>query len=539
MWLSKLSVQNFRSFESADIEFSKGINILTGANNSGKSSILLSILALQQMDQYIKLEDVRKKSKSLNISYQLVDMPDKYFNQFGISKIDIGRAKGQSSQKAQLDIGNNPNETKTLKSYKIQLSHIENGRFALLRDYNISGESQEVPFFSDEEPMNFIYPFLSRRKVKSYAPDVSSRHTKKVMKDLENLPARIDSTLYPGLPQFDEYRKYCEEVLGILIAPFSDPTGKNVGYSFGRGDEISINSMGEGSTIAGLLANLCLAKEGCLFVIEEPENDLHPAALKRLLAIIKEKSEKHQFIISTHSHIVTKYLGSVIDSKIFETVMNIDNNKIPTTKVSELKTPEERLNSLEALGYEFTDFGLPEGWLLLEESSAQRIIESILIPKFIPELSNKIRIISAGGISKVEDKFKALENHFLYIHLDKNIYLNKAWVIVDSGDEENKLIEKMKDTYSRNGSKLWEENHFQNWTEHDFEKYYPAVFNKEIDEIITMKRGEEKKGLKKVLLGKVINWCSENSEEAEKQFAESAKEVIDKLKSISKELRLS
>ena len=41
--------------------------------------------------------------------------------------------------------------------------------------------------------------------------------------------------------------------------------------------------MGEGvANIVGLLVDLCLA-ENKLFLIEEPENDIHPKALKGLL----------------------------------------------------------------------------------------------------------------------------------------------------------------------------------------------------------------------------------------------------------------
>jgi len=36
MWIRKIKIENLRSFENAEIEFSKGINILLGANQSRK-----------------------------------------------------------------------------------------------------------------------------------------------------------------------------------------------------------------------------------------------------------------------------------------------------------------------------------------------------------------------------------------------------------------------------------------------------------------------------------------------------------------------
>jgi DNA repair exonuclease SbcCD ATPase subunit len=48
MWVSKLELTNIRSFEKADIVLSKGINILVGPNNAGKSTLLNAALASLQ-----------------------------------------------------------------------------------------------------------------------------------------------------------------------------------------------------------------------------------------------------------------------------------------------------------------------------------------------------------------------------------------------------------------------------------------------------------------------------------------------------------
>ena len=62
MWIKKIKIENLRSFENAEIEFSKGINILLGANNSGKSTILLSLLTLQHLNMYVSKNDIRKRN---------------------------------------------------------------------------------------------------------------------------------------------------------------------------------------------------------------------------------------------------------------------------------------------------------------------------------------------------------------------------------------------------------------------------------------------------------------------------------------------
>jgi hypothetical protein len=73
---------------------------------------------------------------------------------------------------------------------------------------------------------------------------------------------------------------------------------------------------------------------------------------------------------------VMQYLGSIENSKIH--YINRDETKaIPTALYREIGTdPEERRAVLEELGYEMTDFGLWSGWLILEESSAERKIRA-------------------------------------------------------------------------------------------------------------------------------------------------------------------
>lgn len=59
MLIQRLNLINFRSFEKADLQFSRGINLLVGANNSGKSSILLPLLGLQEGLPHPTAQDVR------------------------------------------------------------------------------------------------------------------------------------------------------------------------------------------------------------------------------------------------------------------------------------------------------------------------------------------------------------------------------------------------------------------------------------------------------------------------------------------------
>jgi len=297
--------------------------------------------------------------------------------------------------------------------------------------------------------------------------------------------------------------------------------------------------MGEGvANMLGLITHLCIAKKSKIFLIEEIENDIHPKALKALLKLIAEKALSNQFFISTHSNIVMKYLGAEPNAKIFNVTNDLRDGAISNLALSQIKEvsnePEERRKVLEDLGYEFYDFDLWSNWLFLEESSAEILIRDYLIQWFIPTLFGKIRTFSANGKSNLSPKFDDFNRLFVFLHLQAT-YKNKAWVLIDGGVEEAKIIQTMKETYSKSG---WNESNFAQFKEHDFELYYPSKFQAQVTEILAIKNTTERREAKKSLLEEVKNWIKDNQELAKSEFEKSAADVIEKLKSIEEQMNI-
>jgi hypothetical protein len=296
---------------------------------------------------------------------------------------------------------------------------------------------------------------------------------------------------------------------------------------------IPLLSMGEGVTnILGLIVHLAIA-ENRLFLIEEPENDVHPKALKGLMALIAEKASENQFIITTHSNIVLKKLGSVAGSKVFEVVPDFVD-RVPTSVIKEIgPSSEDRRRVLESLGYELNDVEIWQGWLLLEESSAEKIIREYLIPWFTPELSTKLRTYSAHSISEVTPRFKDFNELFVFLHLEP-VYKNRSWVLVDGGNDEKNVIDQLKATYANTG---WRADQFQQLSQHEFEHYYPSQFHGAVTDLAKISNKANKREAKKDLFCKVEEWISANPVDAKAAFAESAREIIDLLEKIASELR--
>ncbi len=301
--------------------------------------------------------------------------------------------------------------------------------------------------------------------------------------------------------------------------------GKKAAFIVRYEQTIPIDMMGEGvSNLLGLIVDLCRA-ENKLFIIEEAENDIHPQALKKLLDLVIEKSSTNQFVITTHSNIVLKHLGSSDGTKVFNVEMSMVD-RIPTSTVNIVDTHEKRRAVLEDLGYEPFDYELWKYWIFFEEASAERICRECLIPWFTPEMTGKVRTFSARSVSEMKVKFNDFNRLFVFLHLQE-MYRNRVWVIIDGGDNEKKILDDLSTTYISSG---WSANQFRQLSCHNFEEYYPQRFASQIEVAIGETDKRRRIELKKALLEDVITFCAEDVEIAKSEFLASAAEVIAVLK---------
>lgn len=231
----------------------------------------------------------------------------------------------------------------------ISLDLIDNKGSTFISGIDVGNEQ-----ISNQEPRNFIYPYLSKRKVAGFHESINLNAANSVRGDLYNLYAKIDRIFNPQMPANEQYVQACQDIIGFQITSTPSQNGKQAAYVVTNQENIPLDAMGEGvANLVGLIVDLCMA-ENQLFLIEEPENDVHPKALKKLLNLITEKSINNQFIITTHSNIVAKYLGAYPNSKLFSISMEFQN-RLPTSQIEKIEnTPEDRRHILEELGYDFS-----------------------------------------------------------------------------------------------------------------------------------------------------------------------------------------
>ena len=519
MRLKSIQLQNYRSYDDSNIITLGNITVFVGRNNSGKSALIRGIAQLQDGIINVEDNDIRKGITGAIVTAHLEDI--NYSTHF-VSQSHPNFLEGKLVHAINKPAGGSLSESYHLVDIA-------------------SGNNHGFGRISSIEPNNFIYPYLAKRKVTNYDRSVDLVKTTSVAPNLINLTSKIQRLANDSHPKAAEYKELCEKVLGYKVSTHAAPNGQQSGIHIGDFDYIPIEDMGEGvPNLLGLITMLCVA-ENKLFLIEELENDVHPEALKALLDVIVEKSATNQFVISTHSNIVVKWLASATDSKLYSVALDpYVPGAVPNTRITEVgQSTEARVKVLEELGYELSDFDLWDGWLFLEESSAERIIRDYLIPLYTPKLA-RVRTLATNGTGKLKTKFDDFNRLFVFTHLTSR-YINKAWVIADSDGLNDTsgtdAIEILKDMYCRKPDSRWQEANFSTWARHDFEEYYPAHFAPRIATTLAITDKNTKRVAKKTLLDDVRVWCDQQTKaDLKAAFTASASEVINELKVIEAEL---
>lgn len=493
MRVTSVSIRNFRAYVDIGPITLAAINVIVGPNNSGKSSIIKA-LHLIQSGSGVGPRDIRVGSSEADIRYQLSNVSDVYGN------IQVPQAEHRI----------------TIQAAAVNFHFVGS-----------NGQSYGVGPIANQEPNHFIVPFLAGRKTAGYSEETKIQHATTVRSDLYHLSAKIVRLSNPTYPAHAAYTKACEAILGYPVYAVQSQNGQQIGIHAGLSENITIEQMGDGvANILGLLAELCVS-ERKLFLLEEPENDLHPSALKALLDLIAESSKKNQFVISTHSNIVATHLAAQPDARLYQ-VSRVQDAWPPQGAIKEVgNSAAERTAVLRALGYSFADFDLWEGWLILEESSAERIIKDYLIPWFAPKLK-RVRLVSSGGVSEVEPTTKEFNRLVRFTHLE-DAYKGKVWVRVDGDDPGKKVVNDLKSFYSG-----WGEEQIRCFTEPQFENFFPTAFKEQTTAALAEKDRQTRRELKRKLLHDVVIWLEEDETRGREALTTSAASVIADLQAMEK-----
>ena len=308
--LERIRIEGFKSIEKIDLVMNP-INILIGANGSGKSNFISIFTFLRNLSEG-KLESYVEKNGGANS-----------FLHFGVKhtpSLSIGVEVGYNGYYSILESGNNDNlvfdsEYCTIKS--------SNKRFPIK---GLRGESGLLPGAPCTSPpvRNYTRRYLERCRVYHFhdtGPSAGFRQVSKLSSSdyLFSDAANIAAFLY-CLKNSDnnEYQKSYRNIVSAIqtVAPFFHDF-----YLESRGQEgdeniilkwlhkehenpFSASQLSDGTARFICMATLFLQPailRPNTIVLDEPELGLHPAALEVLADLVKLTSKENQVICSTQS----------------------------------------------------------------------------------------------------------------------------------------------------------------------------------------------------------------------------------------------
>lgn len=499
MKIDELRVAGIRCFnDTGNIRFHPKCNVIVGKNNTGKSTFLKAILGLQGFP--FDHADVRPECKEAFISVNLAELKP-------TDQMYIGRHVSERYGRFTTVYGGN------MPSY-------------VGPHYSISPGQ---PLFLNQRPHHTLVPFLAKRKATGFDQNVSLGPQSSVNGTLHALYGRIDFLATYGHPDHKKFIYSVEEIVGVAITTRTSQNGKEAGFYLNRETFVPLDRMGDGvAEMVALIVELC-AERNKIFVLEEPETNLHPRGLKALLAMVRESAEQNQFFIATHSNVVVRELGGSEEGKVFR-VFRDGESPLASSHIEEVqRTATAHMEVLRELGYEFTDFDLFDAWLFMEESSAESVFREILIPAFTPELRGRLRTYSAGGVSNLEPSVAEFLRLIVFIHLQP-VYKGRLWVCADGDDAGRGVIERITMSFPHLGNEL------SNFSESQFECYYPEYFRDRINLVLSIEDRQQRRKEKSILLQDVLSWTSDNGLEAISAWKNSAAEPIKLLESIREKL---
>ena len=147
---------------------------------------------------------------------------------------------------------------------------------------------------SQIDPHAFLFPLFTRRPP-NYQEQVNVSQSTLVERSWTNLAARLDRLLGPQHQNSRLLSEAINDVLGFNVGTVASVNGKLVGVWAGETGTVELTRMGAGVANVVTLLHCLVNARGKVFLIEEPETDLHPAALRKLLRYIVEAGAQNQF----------------------------------------------------------------------------------------------------------------------------------------------------------------------------------------------------------------------------------------------------
>jgi predicted ATPase len=285
--IKQLEIESFGPIESIRWEDLQQINIITGKNSAGKTTLLKALYAaIRSVEQYQRGKEPRSLKEILS---------DKLYWTFQVNSLGELVCK----------------KTSGALRFSFQSKNNEQLRFEFGETTNRTINKIENTFQPRKE--NSI--FLPAKEILSLQDTIMRVRDEWKMFGFDDTYYDLAKALSPtkkgkNLKSFSEARKQLSEAIGGSIQ-YDD---KQKAWTFESNDKgrYAIDITAEGikkvSILDAILGNHYLSRDSIIF-IDEPESALHPELISKFMDIICALAKDGiQFFIATHSYFVIKKL---------------------------------------------------------------------------------------------------------------------------------------------------------------------------------------------------------------------------------------
>jgi len=446
MYIKSFHIKNFKSFGDIKIEFNSQLNLFTGVNNSGKTTILEAIALWSEcFDKIIN----RSKKGEYRLGYssnyhktyfdyrhiqsiRTTSYKDIFYNLNVKNKIELTMKVVSNSDS--IDIGFII-ENASGSNYKIYLSNYSSFDYQLFNRFFDKFPNPITTIFSS--PIANLNPIEEFRTQPQIKDKLQQRDSVSV---LRNRLIRLDE---------DDYYKFVSTLSHILSDKKDDitfNTNSNIKNDVCIDYDITLNSkdiaknlslVGSGTLqiIEILLSLYENRKDLNIILLDEPDSHIHRDIQKRLMRVLTNFSSNIQIFISTHNeslirsskpeHIfhLEKISKKLYRPIVYDEQIYINNGLIPSKHLKVLQdlgneSALDLINALEA-----------DKLILVEGKYDPKYIQYIL-DKSNDTNSHNIAYWSFEGIDNVFKHIFSYKDMFSKIKNDKTLW-EKSILIID------------------------------------------------------------------------------------------------------------
>ncbi len=329
--INKIHIKNFLSIRSAEVNLGK-VNLLIGANNSGKSNFLKAFLFLKiSINEHTKLNVLRKiinrtalKNNENNLAVQIDTNEVSFYKEFDLQKENRNLLEivGITYEKFLTTLSARWDKNFYDEFYKpFYLKFFVSNTGTIVSKY----EQTDIQKLIEETKIYSPNPL----KIRSFA--TLDAKDKQINADASNLVSFLDN-MRDENPQIirdieDSLQKTVSNFQEIRLKKSPEtPTKKMLGLVDKNNEIFWADELSEGTLyFLAILAIIHQPNPPKLLLLEEPEKNVHPKRIHEIIDYLFQLSEQKdiQIIMTTHSPLVVDEFKNIPENiHIFDFIDN-------------------------------------------------------------------------------------------------------------------------------------------------------------------------------------------------------------------------